>query len=272
MSDALTITQYDFKNARRSRLLWAVIVIYIGFMAIVVFPSSEDLTVTYSLLGATWISGLVLPLVAIAGAYLSIAGERESNTIRFLLSQPTGRSSVVVGKFVSRSLVLTLGFLLAAIVSAGIVYTSYDSPKPGQLGVFLGLSGLLIGAYTAIAVAISAAVASRARAVAITISFYFVTVVLPVFPGLSIEGILRELGDALGLGIEDGLYTLFASMLAPGAAYMNAIFRAFPADATDISAEGPAYLDPSVLVGILVLWIVLPIGLGVVVFNRLEIE
>jgi ABC-2 type transport system permease protein len=201
-------------------------------MVIVFVPAGEDITVAITLVGAMWLTTLLLPLVSIVGAYLAVAGERESNTIRFLLSQPTARSAVVLGKFLSRGFALVAALSIALVVGSVIVLTQYADPDLAALGPFVVLSVLMVSAYVSVAVAISSAVASRARAIAATVGFYFVTVVLSVFPGASIENMLQQiLGDVLGLSIADSMYAFIASVLSPAIAYMNALSSTFPADA-----------------------------------------
>lgn len=275
MSDVLAVARNDFRSVRRSRLLWGVVAIYVGLTVILFYPAGGEgeITVPYTLLGATWLTTLLLPLVAITGSYLAIAGERESNTVRFLLSQPTARRSVVLGKFLSRGVTLTLGLLVAVGVGVALVLAFYPASEPALLATFFGLSSLLVSAYVAVSIGVSAAVASRARAIAATIGFYFVTVVLSVLPWFSIEGALRRLlGDVLGLRIAADLYTLVAALLSPAVAYFNALFNSLPADAAgDVPADVPVYLEPWFLAVVLVLWIAVPLALGSVAFDRTEI-
>ncbi len=273
MNDVLTIARNDFRSVRRSKLLWGVVVIYAGFIAIVFYPAGDDVTVDFSLLGAMFLTALLLPLVAITGSYLAVAGERESNTVRFLLSQPTTRRSVVIGKLLSRGLTLVIGLLIAMVIAAGMVLGLYQTPEFRPLVLFFGLTTLLVGAYTAASIGISAAVSSRSRAIAGTMAFYFLTVVLSVFPGVSIEDLLRRVfGDFLGLGISDSYYALFASLLSPARAYVNAMVGVLDANAgTIVPSNAPVYLQPGVQSLVLVGWIGVPVVLGIIVFRRAEI-
>lgn len=275
MSDVLTIARNDFRSTRRAKLLWGVVAIYAALMVIVLYPAggAADTPLVYSLFGATWLTTLVLPLVAIAGSYLAIAGERESNTIRFLLAQPTTRRSVVLGKFLSRGLNLAIALVAALAVSVVVIASLYPDLDAGSLLTFFGLSALLVAAYVAVSIAISAAVASRSRAITGTIGFYFVTVMLSVFPGSSITAVLRRLlGDVLGIGLGDDTYTLLSAILSPAVAYMRALFTIFPADAAGMVPESvPAVLDLPAMAGLLVVWIVVPLGVAAVLLDRAEI-
>lgn len=273
MRDVLAVARADGLVVRRSRLLWGVVAIYVGLMALLFYPSSDDVAVSYSVVGATWLTTLLVPLVAIAGSYLAIAGERESRTIRFLLSQPVRRRSIVLGKFLSRGLTLSVGLLVAFGVAVALVFGLYASPTLAPLWSFFGLSILLVLSFVAVSIGASAAVATRSRAVSVTMGYYFVGVVLSVLPWASIESALRRVGeDGLGLGLDPDLYTLVASLLSPADAYLNATFSTFPADVgTPLPAFPPAYLELPFQTAILVAWIVVPLALGSVLLGRAEI-
>lgn len=273
MSDILTVARHDGKVVRRSRLLWGVVAIYAAILAIVFYPAGGgDTSVQFTILGAMWLTTLLFPLVAIVGSYLAISGERESRTIRFLLSQPVARHSVVLGKFLSRGVTLGVAFLLAIGVGTAIIVGMYTDPVFDPLLTFTGLSLLLILAFVAVAVGISAAVASRSRVIAATIGYYFVAVVLSVFPGVSIQSMLQELGSALGLGLEGSMYHLFGSLLSPAVAYLNATMATFPPEARILVPENaPSYLGTPVQTAVLLAWIVVPLVLGSLLLRRAQI-
>lgn len=55
---------------------------------------------------------LLIPLVGLALAYDTIAGERESGTLRLLIGLPNSRAEVVFGKFVGRTGVIAVSILV----------------------------------------------------------------------------------------------------------------------------------------------------------------
>lgn len=277
INDISTVARNDFRNVRRSRLLWGVVGIYVAFVALLFYTSGtgDNPEVTRTLFGAVFLTTLVLPLVAVAGAYLAVAGERESNTARFLLSQPTARHSVVLGKFLSRGLTLAVALLVAVLVGVGFVVALYPTLEPVAVAKFFGLSLLLVSAYVSVSVGISAASASRSRAISATMGLYFVTVVLTVFQGFSIESALRwVLGDLLGLGISDELYAGIVAVASPAEAYLNstlAIFSPENFQAIQVSGSLPFYLETWFMIVVLLLWTAVPLALGISAFERAEI-
>lgn len=277
MTDALTIARYDLRNARRSRILWGVVAIYVSFVALIFYAGSTAPSprVQQTLFGTVFLTAVLLPLVAIAGSYLSVAGERESNTARFLLSQPVRRRSVVFGKLASRTLMITGALVVAVAVGAGVAIATYPNPELGVLVVFTGLTLLLVAAYTAIAVAVSAASSTRSRAIAGTMAFYFVTDIFAVLQGVGLETLLRSvLGDVLGLDLTDKFYELTVALLSPAQSYVLATLQSVAPEGQQVvrvSGEVPFFLEPPALAAILAGWVVVSLVAGLFVFGRAEI-
>jgi ABC-2 type transport system permease protein len=277
MSNVATIARNDFRNVRRSRILWGVVAIYVAFMALLFYASGTgtDPNVRDTLFGAVFLTTLVLPLVAIAASYLSVAGERESNTIRFLLSQPASRRSVVLGKFLSRGALLTTALVVAVLVGVAFVLAFYPALEPVALAKFTGLTLLLVGAYVSVSVALSTVSASRSRAIALTMAFYFVTDILSVVNAFSVKAAMEwVLGEVLGLAISAELYEGMSTVVSPAKAYVNstlAIFSPENFQRIQIPGELPFYLETWFMVVLLAAWIVVPLLLAMASFDRAEI-
>jgi len=277
MSDVATIAHNDFRNVRRSRILWGVIALYVAFMALLFYASGTGASpdVRDTLFGAVFITTLVLPLVAIAASYLAVAGERESNTIRFLLSQPASRRSVVLGKFLSRGLLLTAALVVAVLVGVAFVLALYPALEPMALAKFTGLTLLLIGAYVSVSIAISSASASRSRAIAATMAFYFVTDILSVINAFSVKAAMKWVfGEILGLGISEELYEGLSTVISPAKAYVNstlAIFSPENFQRIQIPGELPFYLETWFMIVVLLAWVVVPLVAGMLALDGAEI-
>jgi len=272
--DALTVARHDFLSARRSRLVWGVIAIYVAFVALVFWGNStvSDPSVNQTLYTQVALTALLLPLVAVAGSYLAIAGEREANTIRFLLSQPVSRRSVVLGKLLSRTALLTVALAVAVLSGVVIVAATYPEMNAASMAKFFGLTLLLVGAYVSVSIAISAASGTRSRAISGAIGFYFVSDVLFLFGDLSVVGLLRYvLEDLLGGEYHQYFYEAFRS-LSPANAYINSTIAIFsPENFSGIPEDLPFYLEMEFMLLILAAWIVLPLLVGAALFDRSEL-
>ncbi|CCQ32890.1 Nitrite-nitrate reduction protein [Halorhabdus tiamatea SARL4B] len=268
MSQTLTVARNDFRDVRRSKLLWGVMGIYVAFTALILYAegTAAEPDLATAVFNQFFLTTLLLPLIAIAGSYLAIAGERESNTVAFLLSQPTSRAAVVAGKFLSRTLLIVGSLLVAFVVGGAIAVVMYPSLEPGVSGAFVVLSIVFVGAYVGPSIAISAATDTRSRAIAGAAGFYVLTDVLIVFGDFSLVGALRFLfAETLGLELGEHFYS-FVFNLTPAGSHLNTMYFIFdPSKYPQLppqDAGQPVYLDPWFSVVILLAWAVVPLAVG----------
>lgn len=277
MSHVRSIARTDFRNARRAKLVWGVIGIYVAFAALLYYGGSTipRPDVSETLFIQVYLTTLFLPLVTIAATYLAVAGERESATITFVLSRPVARRDVVVGKLLSRMAVLGMALVGILVVGIGMGTALYPDPEVVTQLTFVGLTALLVAAYTGATIGISAATATRSRAIAAAVGFYFLSDVLFVFGNVSVVGMLRYvLEDLAGLQFAATTYE-FVRSLSPAQAYLNsarAIFDPASFEGLQLAGDLPFYLEPWFMVVILLAWTVVPVVLGVLSFDRADIR
>lgn len=277
MNQIATIARYDFTNVRRSKMLWGVILLYVGFGGLLFYSGGTggEQTVVDTLFFQMFSTALFLPLVAIVAGYLSIAGERESNTIKFLLSRPVPRSSIVLGKFISRGMTVLVALLAGFLVGIAIAAALYPSLALVEFLQFVSLTVLFVGAYVSTAIGLSAMTDTRSKAMATTIGFYFVTDILWVFGSFSVIGALGFFFEGvLGLSPHDHFYE-FVYRLSPTGAYLNTEYFIFDASNYDrlpaLGSDLPFYLEPWFSVLIMLAWIVVPLIAGYLSFEQAEV-
>ncbi|RKD95577.1 ABC transporter permease [Halopiger aswanensis] len=272
----LSVARKDLLDVRRSKTVWAVGALYTLFAVLFFYLgqiSTSEPDVIMQLLSLASIGALFIPLIALVTAYLAIAGERESGSIKYLLSLPNTRRDVVLGKYLSRGAVVGAAIVFAFAVGAVLTLLWYPSLEAATFARVVGLTLLFTLAYVAVAIGISAATSSRSRAMGGAIGFYFVGNLLMVFPGLSIVGLFQyALNDRLGLGISEHAFE-FVRRLSPTVAYEEAMPLAFPNDEITLTGttDVPAYLEPEVAVLVLVAWLVVPVALGLWHFDRVDL-
>jgi ABC-2 type transport system permease protein len=275
------VVRKDFKDVRRAKLVWAPAALYTLFMLLFFWgqtqgPEPDFYRVLWGLVGIG--GSLLVPLIALVAAYLSIAGERESGSVKFLLGLPNSRSDVVFGKVLSRSAVVAAGLLLSFVVgvAAAAVLVPDMTFEYGDYALFVVVTVLYALAYVAIAVAISAATSSRSRAMGGAIGFFFVFNLvwnfLPVGPVQMIE----FLSDEFGIEVSDSV-TEFVFSLSPTGAYLNGILKLimpgrFNQQAGAVVTDPPFYIEGWFMILILAAWIVVPLALGAWQFQRAELS
>ena len=163
------IAKKELQDASRSRRLFALIVMFILFFAgaaFVVVKVTNALTNTGAanvpaILSLTLPLGVFLPAVGIFSGYRSIVGERESGSLKLLLSLPHSRTDVVLGKFIGRTALVSTATVIGFLIG-GIVTLVLGAPLPvGDYLLLIVLSVVLGAAFVSISVGISAGLRSE---------------------------------------------------------------------------------------------------------------
>ena len=271
------VVRKDFTDVRRAKLLWFVGGIYTLFAVLFFYTGStgENPEVLLQLWNMSGLAVLFIPLVALVAAYLSIAGERESGSIKFLLSIPNGRADVVFGKYVSRAGLVSGAILLAFGVAAMLSVVWYPEVDFATFARVTGLTLLFALAYVSVAVGISALTASRSRAMAGAIGYFFAFNVLWIQgSAFSVVGALRFVfEDTLGISLAENT-ELFVQSLSPATAYLQSLRLAYPSGYRDLPPADPStpfYLEPEFMLVILAAWVVVPLLVGYWRFERADL-
>jgi len=131
-----------------------------------------------------------LPLVALLGTYASLAGERETGSVRFLFGLPNSRDDAYLGKYLSRSVLVgvpLVGGLLGGAVVAALTF---------QPGAWLALLALAVVSvpyallFVGAGVSASAVADSENQAVALVVAvFVLFRAVWPAIQWLGLQGL-----------------------------------------------------------------------------------
>jgi hypothetical protein len=102
------VARKDFQDAVRSHWLWALSALFVAVLAfppaliiadiIQIGQASEGLNTDLFVFLMRDTMTLLVPIIAIVLAYASVTGERDSGTLKLLLSLPHSRRDVVAGK------------------------------------------------------------------------------------------------------------------------------------------------------------------------------
>jgi len=182
------IAEKDFQDAVRSRGMIALVALFsllVAVFAYVFTPPGEQFVTEFLLsvaVGPFLVTTLV-PLVGVVVGYNAVSGERESGSLKLLLSLPHSRADVVFGKVVGRGAALSLavfaGFLLPAAVLLALSQLGYI--QAFNVGSYLGytvFAAVLGVVFVAIAVGFSAAAATQRQALIGGVAIYVLFVLL----------------------------------------------------------------------------------------------
>jgi ABC-2 type transport system permease protein len=272
----LTIARKEFADALRSRMIWGIVVIIAVMTSLsagisLLIPDVEG-GAEMAIGGASQFAGLLVPIMALIAAYLAIAGERESGSLKMILGLPPSRGEVLLGKFLGRSGVVVIGLALGFVVSGVVTAVLYGGlPVVAFIGTTI-LTVLLGVSFVGIAIGISAVTATRARAMTLAITAYL---------GLTLLWDLAP--NAVHLLVTGGMpggvvppWFLILQGLSPTGAYNALVQRLLLGGGAAVDARiggpAPSYLDPAVFLGILFAWAVVPLLVGYLRFRRADLS
>lgn len=226
----IAVARKDVRDAVRSYWLWGLTVLFvIVFTVPAVFLADrvggaaqrEGAQVSsdafLSLLSQ--VNGFFVPVIAIVLAYAAIAGERDSGTVKLLLSLPHSRLDVVAGKAVGRGVVVSVPILVGfAVAGVAFVVTPVQFAATNY-AMFAGLTVLLALAFVGLSVGFSAAADSARQAMIGTVGVF---VLLTLIWGRFASGLVSLLADYtdVGSGTLAPLH-LFVQVLNPTRAYTS---------------------------------------------------
>jgi len=275
----VAVAKKDFQDAVRSKALWGVSAIFLLFAlgttyAYVQFPDvlagGEGSGLGLALYLSS-VAGLFVSLTAILVAYKSLAGERESGSIKLLLGLPHTRTDVVLGKVIGRSGVLTVPVLVAFLLAGVYAATSLDPFGVADYLIFVLMTLVLVVAYVCVVVGISATTGSTSRASALAIGFFLLFELIWSAVTFGIAYVAN--GFALPTTTPDWMFVV--NQIPPSSAYGTSLFAVIP-DAMEtgnaaFSQFDAFYATPWFGVVVLAFWIVVPLALGVQRFKHADL-
>lgn len=279
MQRLLQVARKDFRDSMRERQLYFLGGFFLLVGALMGYIVGQSTGASGSALGRFSLMALLFvgPLTATVVSYNGIVGKRESGEMRVLLSLPFARGEVVLGTLLGRLGVLvavsTLTLLLATVIAAAMGAAVSATHVLGALAV---LSVALL-AFVSIAVGISASTrtTTRAAGAAFGAFFLFLFRLWEVVP-ISIRFVANGLNFPRG---QPPTWAVVWGQLSPLAGLRNAVSGV----STDLAAafggfvptppvEAEAlYLEPWFGAGVVVVWIVAPVAIGLYRFGRADL-
>jgi len=280
---ALSIAKKDFRDAIQSRALWALVVTFALLSMITtygyaeapeLFGSQQEATFGGLVFFTLGFTALFVPLAAIIVGYKAIAGERELGSIKLLLSQPTTRRDVFVGKVLGRAGVLATGLAIGLVVGLIFGAVIIGGLNLYALLAFVALTLLFVAVYSAVMVSISATTGSTTRATTLAIGFFVLFELIWDVVPLAIVYVVQ--GFKFTTDYPDWAYIV--TNVSPGTAYSTGLFALLPdvadsleGNSGEVSETDAFYQTPELGLVMLVLWVVVPLLIGYYQFNSADL-
>lgn len=287
------VAEKDFRDAIRSRLLLALTVLFVlfsggaAYFAAQIRPPAQvqfggELTTLALIGGLTGPVSVFIPVVAIAAAYRAVAGERQSGSLKLLLSLPNSRQDVLVGKFLGRAGVVSAALLVGFGVGLFVVAILAEEFSALEYLAFVFVSLLLAFVFVSVAVGVSAFTTSTSRAAygafGIFALFQFLWSVLVagfvyVANGFEFPGPEEDFPEWLRTAAE------FLTIIDPTAAYQQGVLwvgRKLAESANGqaqagAATDGPFYVQDWFGFVVLLFWIAVPLLVGYWRFQQADL-
>jgi ABC-2 type transport system permease protein len=281
----IAVAKKDFRDGIRSRslivlvILFTLLIVLSVYFFVEIIPSlsgqntngSESDFGIFSLVTPT---SILLPIVGVLIGYKAIVGERTSGSLKFLLGLPHTRRDVVFGKLLGRSGVVTVAVLIGFAVG-GIALYSFTSAVPiAEFVMFTAVTILLGVTFVSIAIAFSSVTRSSALATAGAITLVLLFLFLWDVFLLLVNYAAEQLGlvePAAGFPT----WYFFLSSLNPATSYGSAVVALTDAgigiEQLSQLSNPPFYLQNWFGFVILSFWLVVPIGLAYIRFQRSDL-
>jgi ABC-2 type transport system permease protein len=281
----VTVAKKDLRDSIRSRWLWVLTVLFVLFTAGIAYAFSVleagtegDLTTLELLFFLQSPASLLIPIIALVISYKAVVGERDSGSLKVLLSLPHTRGDMILGKIIGRSTSLAAAVTIGFVTALLVIFWRYAEFDAGAYALFFLITLLFALTFIAVGVGMSSLVSTSSRALAAAIGFWVVFeflwgalifVLYYVTNGFSLDGF-----DAT----DPPNWLEFIQGITPGTAYGNAVTALLPENPNavpgEITSTGdvPLYLEDWFGIVILVGWLLLIPTLGYLRFRAADLS
>jgi len=272
MNPILTVAAKEFRDGLRNRWVLAIALIFaVLATGLAYFGAAAAGQIGFTSLSTTIVSlaslaVFIIPLIALMLAYDGLVGEEESGTLLLLLTYPLARWQLLLGKLIGHGSIMAFSTLVGFGSAALIIATFADHIGWQDMllpyGLFM-LSAILLGwIFVAIAYLISALVAEKSKAAGLALICWFLFVL--VFD-LGLLGLLvGTQGD-----VDADLFP-YLLLLNPTDIFrlVNLSYFADQPLSGLMAVAQHASLQTGTLLAALLLWLALPVGAALMIFNR----
>ncbi|MFD1512945.1 ABC transporter permease [Halomarina rubra] len=275
------VARKEFHECRRSYTLlglaglYVLIAVFFAVIQWVPYPdmSREASTSTLALLNSLTQPGAAfVPLLGLLVGYHTIGGARESGSIRLTLSLPNTRRAVVFGTFLGRFAVVATVIALASAGIGIVALATYAYFDVEALVVNTAVSVLYGGVYVAIGIGFSAFTKSRFRALLGAAGLFWLFFI--VWDAFMFLVQVLFIGPTLPEGSQLPGWMEYVWLLNPSSAIVYTRRTLLPEyhELVFTPRTSAAYLQDWVGVVVLFVWVVVPLVVGYVRFERIDLE
>ncbi len=209
---------------------------------------------------------LIVPLIGLTIGAQSLVAERESRGLDYLLAQPVSPREVYLGKYLGAALSLVMLLVFGFGASALVIALRSGTAQASDFALLAALTVLLGLAMLSVGYAVSSFASATSAALGIAVSVWLLFVIV---------GDLGLMGSSLAMKLSaDSL--LPASLLNPLDIYKLVVVKQLQTSLDVLGPAGTYAIDrlggalTPFLLGLMALWVVLPLPVGYRLFKRAD--
>ena len=211
------------------------------------------------------LSFLIVSIFAIVLSFDAISKERVQGTMDLLLSRPSSRVGVVLGKFLGAFLAVAIPVTLVNLAGIGVIAAaSGKGPTGGFAAAFLGGSLLLIALYVLIQLIMSTLAKTGGSAVLFGVLIWLLFNIL--YP------IVTAVAASVVFGSDPAAYFRFTQVSGLGNPTSIASMLVFLAAPPSLQGFGGSSLDPPVVGAAAIVWLAALLVLALWTFQKKAVE
>lgn len=271
MHEVLIVAGKEFRDGMRNRWILAITLVFaLLAVGLAWFGAAASGAVGFTRISTTIVSlaslaVFLIPLIALMLAYDSIVGEEEKGTLLLLMTYPLSRTGLLAGKFLGHGAIMTLstvlGFGIAAVIIVMLAEQATFANLIGPFSLFIASAILLGLVFLALAYLVSVVTREKARAAGLALLVWFLFVLVY---DLALLGVLVGTEGRLS-----GSMFRILLLLNPTDVFrlVNLIgFEETAASSGLLSVFQDQNYSLSLLLGILVAWILVPLAAAAALF------
>ena len=251
--------------------VFAIITVLVSFIGTLTSGGSwNDMNATVQMM--MFFIQFIVPIIGLMLGYSSIIGEIERGTMSALLAEPATRLEIIIGKFLGLSLVIAISIFIG-LISAGVIISLNVSEFDFGLYMAIILYTILFGMiFISISMFFSSILKRRTQAIGMSIftwsffSFLWGILILMWFQ-LSIHMDWDEADSYFAINIFSPVqeYLCLISVNVGGD-------RGMPSLGMSTMAQYfPDFYTAGVLLILMALWIIVPLILSYIAFNKRDV-
>ncbi|MCX8173306.1 MAG: ABC transporter permease [Thermoplasmata archaeon] len=218
------------------------------------------------------IAAILVPIISIMLGYATISGEVENGSLSLLLSYPVTRTEVLLGKFAGLGTVIVVATVAGFGIAGAVIVAAAGTAKLGSYLLFIFLCVMLGLVYLSVSVFFSTLCSKRSTSLGLGILIFFWS---SIYGTVILGAFLATGGDLMALATgqaEIPAWMWYSMFLSPADLTQTGVMLAFGMkSAFGYAMETPAYISLPAVVVAQVLWIAVPLILGVWRFRRRDI-